>query len=72
MKNIVLIIAMALMFYAPNWTGCQLSCNDQYASGVEVCRSIHHNPLDSGDLGMCVGNSHDVYNICMNGCQGLN
>gem|GEM_PF-4528935 len=75
MKKIVLVIAIVLAFYTSAWADCKLDpatavqCSNQYESGVAICKSIHHNPLDSGDLAMCIGNSQDVYNKCTAGCN---
>ncbi|SPF37200.1 exported hypothetical protein [Syntrophobacter sp. SbD1] len=75
MKIIVLIIAIVLAFYTSAGAYCKLDaptaaqCSQEYASGVEICKAIHHDPLDSGDLAMCIGNSQDVYNKCTTGCR---
>lgn len=75
MKKIVLVIAIVLAFYTSAWADCKLDtatavrCSDAYTSGVEICKSIHNDPLDSGDLAMCIGNSQDVYNKCTAGCK---
>jgi hypothetical protein len=47
---------------------CSFDCADAYARGIRVCRLIHHNPLDAGDLSICVGNSQGLYNKCLAGC----
>jgi hypothetical protein len=68
LKGIVLIIAIVLAFHASARADCRLDCANEYARGVDVCELIHPDPLDSGDLSMCIGNSQDVYSKCVAGC----
>jgi hypothetical protein len=64
----VLTIAMILAFHASAWADCRLACDNEYVRGVHACELVHPDPLDSGDLAMCVGWSQDVYSKCTAGC----
>ena len=73
-KIIILIIAMVLAFSTAVRADCKLDattatrCSDQYQSGAEICKAIHHDPLDSGDLSICMTELQDEYNKCTAGC----
>ena len=64
---------MVLTFYTSAWADCRLDavtashCNDRYQSGAEICKAIHHDPLDSGDLSICMTELQDEYNKCTAG-----
>jgi hypothetical protein len=78
-KKTILIIAIVLAAYIPAWGGdCKLDldaasaaiCNQEYVSGVKICRDTHPSPLDYDNLAACIGYSRDVYNKCTGGCYG--
>ena len=77
MKKIILMIAIILAACTSAWAGaCSLDldaataaiCDRQYESGVKICREMHPDPLDYGDLTMCIQYSRDVYRKCTNNC----
>ncbi len=75
MKKIVLIIAIVLAFYTSALADCKLDaataarCNHEHVAGVEISKSVHHDPLDSGDPATRTGKSKDVHHKCTDGCK---
>jgi len=68
LTRIILMTAMVMALHASAWADCSFDCGNEYANGVYICESVHPDPLDSGDLAMCIGQSEDVYNKCVAGC----
>ncbi|HYA43406.1 MAG TPA: hypothetical protein VEF34_19045 [Syntrophobacteraceae bacterium] len=71
LKSIVLMTAIVMAFHASVWAECRFDCGSEYARGVDTCRAVHPDPLDSGDLAVCIENSRDVYRKCVAGCLYL-